>query len=93
MRPGTTCMKQLDGNLLDQILMSLGLKSRNANINSCYTGDTVADSINIMGTGNIIDIPNVYPWAFRAAQHTHTDVSKWTISLRPVPPLDLKWFK
>jgi hypothetical protein len=83
MRENSTCMTQLKKDPAHW----------NQNIPPCNTGDTVEEGSCIMSYGRNIMEYNVLPWSLRAAQHTHTDASKWRISLKPVPPFDLSSLK
>jgi hypothetical protein len=90
---GSTCNRELQGDRIDRFLRSLGLKGYDANINSCYRGETPTDTQNVMGQGSTISVDNLDPWRIRIAQHTHTRIGDWAAVADRWAPIELANFK
>jgi len=93
MHSGSTCSREIEGGKMDRFLRAIGVKGYDANIKSCYTGDSPADSANVMGQGSTISIENSDPWRIRIAQHTHTRVADWAAVADRWEPIELARFQ
>ncbi|WP_010586521.1 zinc metalloprotease [Schlesneria paludicola] len=93
MNVGSTCTREIQGGKIDRILRALNLKGYDGNIESCYAGESPADTANVMGKGSTISIQNTDPWRIRIAQHTHTPVGDWAVVPDRWGPIELARFK
>jgi hypothetical protein len=51
-----------------------------------YKGKLLIDSLNVMGSGNLVSVENGISWVERLAQHTDTHSSDWVTNLGFVAP-------
>lgn len=89
---GSTCNREVEGGKVDRFLRALSLKGYDANLNSCYRGESPADTQNVMGQGSTISVQNLDPWRIRIAQHTHTKIGDWAAVADRWTPIELAHF-
>ena len=92
MNADSTCSREVEGGKIDRILRALNIKGYDGNTEACYSGESPADTANIMGKGSAISIQNTDPWRIRVAQHTHTPIGDWAVVPDRWAPIELARF-